>query len=145
MGLISKPIFSRLAKRYDIRQAASESMESGQVLVPVTNADELLRIAKGSSTTAPNNTARTDTYTVPNNKKWILYWATCARANTGDNIIDLQISGSRYTITRNTASTLLNVALNQIPLSAGDSVIIEMQAGTSGALYSYVFYAEEDA
>ena len=144
MGIVSKPIFAKLAKRFQIRQESAESLRSGDVLVPVTDADDFVREPK-FQTTSSTTTGRTDTYTVPLGKTWRVLAINAARANAGDNFIYVSDGTIEPILAYNAAST--NLVWNTFPLRVGEgkSIKVQMSAGTSGALVSNIYYLEEDS
>ena len=145
MGFVSKPIFAKLARRFQIRQEAAESLQSGQTLVPTTDADDFVREPK-SQTTSGTATGRTDTYTVPLGKTWRVLAINAARANAGDNYIYIVDGAIEPMLDFNAAST--NLCWNDasgLRIGEGRGIKVQMSAGTSGALVSIIYYLEEDA
>jgi hypothetical protein len=97
------------------------------------------------STTSGNATTRSDTYTVPANKFWILKHYHFYRNNTGNMNISLNIDAFE------TAFVAVDVASNRyfgqmydIKLKAGDSVKFNFLTGTSGNCMSMLQYEEYD-
>lgn len=143
MGFISKPIFAQLAKRFSVRQAGVEQLESGQVLVPVTNADELVRSVKLAQTTG-STTARNDDYTVPLGKTWYILVISMSRSNTGVNSMQPTIDGVLFDLNQGSGTFL---AWDKYPLRVkqGDTIRCAFASGTSGPLTSSIYYLEEDS
>lgn len=145
MGFISKPIFARLVKRFQIRQDKTEFLENSHYVVPVTDADALVRETKYQTTTG-TATNRTDTFTVPLGKRWHMLSFCASRTNAGVISIQIVVQGQAMEINA-TAATATAGYWNYYPmrLDAGDSAQIVFNSGTSGPLTSVIYYLEEDA
>ena len=145
MGFISKPIFSRLASRFQIRQAASEQLESGQVLVPTTNVDELLRVNQSKIDTG-TATDLDSSWTVPSGKLWRIWAWGCDRdqAGTAKVWLECQTNYVKW-IAVSASATAHGGILNGLPLREGDVINISAGTGTSGDISNSIFYTEEDA
>ena len=147
MGFISKPVFSRLAKRYGIRQSSSETLESGQVLVPFTDADSLLRVSKATGK-QDTDTEIVHTYEVPSGKRWHIRYIGMKRAQAGSIAADVygsyEISGVSEVPLYSVASATSYFSNLNFILDEGSSIVITFGSGTSGNLNSGLIYEEED-
>lgn len=147
MGFISKPIFSRLAKRFQIRQAASEQLESGQVLVPITNADELVRERKEQVETA-TATNKTSNFTVPLGKLWRVWIVSVEREQadgTNYTYLNHPNGDSIMIATTPTSKTHFQTFYGGLPVQEGWTVQVIAGTGTSGGITNAIYYEEEDA
>lgn len=105
------------------------------------NTSLLANNCKGQRTTAAG-TSRTDTYTVPAGKYWIVRSVHALRTVTQAIDMYFTISSVNY-VFQNVASGLsLNASPLSIRLEAGDSVVIAFTAAASGDLNSYIVYEE---
>lgn len=94
-----------------------------------------------SQTTLTSTTARTDNYTVPAGKKWLVHFAGFDRPNA---------AGCRYNLTLNSvyfnfdtsASGTTGKSTFQFTLNAGDSVQVDALTGSSGNILTYIIYDE---
>ena len=147
MGLISKPIFSRLAKRYGIRQASSEALESGQVLVPTTNADSLLKVAKATGL-KQTMTDGNLTFTVPSGKRWHVKFLGIKRENTGEITVDIygsyELPGVDEVPLYYVASGTTHFDSVDLTLDEGTIIQTTFGTGTIGNCYFGLVYEEED-
>jgi len=99
--------------------------------------------AEGQSTSG-NATDRTDTYTVPANKYWILKLARWYRANSQNVSVNIEIDGTQYPIRTDINCTAGDMQLQNIKLKAEDAIIVYFSTGTNGSLKSSVIYEEYD-
>jgi len=155
MGLISKPIFPRLAKRFQVRQGSSEQLETGLVLVPITDADRLLRAGKISTTTSEAQ-SRTDTYTVPSGKRWTLQNVYIFRDDQAsgapyDTIAIIDTNGNTATVANQQFSgvesmnNLTGTPSSPIILESGWQIVITFStSGVTSTITSSIVYEEED-
>lgn len=155
MGLVGRPLFPRLAKRFLVRQGAAEELETGTVLVPTTNADDLLRTGKIARTTG-NAQLRTDTYTVPSGKRWRLQNIYVYRADasaTADTGTITDTNGNAVKVIYQTFSgaesmnNLTGTPSSPLILEQGWTIVIDFTtSGVAASLIeSAIFYEEEDA
>ena len=143
---IKKPIFGRLLNRFGIAQGSSPALYMGDTVVPVTSADELTKKITGQRTSS-STTARTDTYTVPAGKRWLMLFASFERSNTGTGYVYLQVDNTGFDQMVNTWATATNAAFSfpaGVYLKQGDYVKIQCDSGTSGGINTNVIYMEED-
>lgn len=77
MGRVSKPVMAKLGKRYGVLQEAAQSLETGTILTPVTNADELVKIPNIATVgpVAISATGKVNVVSVPKGKRWTVYAA----------------------------------------------------------------------
>lgn len=98
------------------------------------------------ATTADDTTgaaeSRTDTYTVPAGKYWLVKRATAYRQNAGG--INLQLGETVIYIFGPTTGTV-TIEFDNIRLNAGDTFVFDLQAGSSGTLISTLLYEERPA
>lgn len=114
------------------------------------NADGSINVA-GSGTAVKaqwvntNNTTRTDTYTVPVGKKWLVRRSYYFRVNTANVSEVLTISGTDYYISGTTPVANQGVSqMQEITLKAGDSWKFIFASASSGNLQSSIVYEESD-
>ena len=147
MGFISKPIFARLAKRFEIRQDAAQSLESGGVLVPITNADELVRLRKEQVETA-TATNKTSNFTVPLGKLWRVWIVSIERQQadgTNYTYINAPNGDSILIATTATSKTHFQTFHGGMPVQEGWTIQVTAGTGTSGGITNAIYYEEEDA
>ena len=90
---------------------------------------------------------RTDTYTVPDGKRWTIIAFSLGRANAATATMDLIIAGVTYTIQRsNGAVSQMNLTdvVSTIVLDAGDSIQCVAGAAGAGTITTDLIYIEED-
>lgn len=93
--------------------------------------------------TAGTATSRTDAYTVPTGKYWILKTANFNRTNAGANHIQVTIDSTSYNVYIGaTTETITNYDLLSLRLKAGDTVSCLATTGTSGNIESHITYEE---
>jgi hypothetical protein len=110
---------------------------SGQVNVASTGVDIEAQTTTGSAAT------RTDTYTVPAGKYWILKNIQSNRVNAQEIIHQLTISATAYTLQRAIATaTELRSMVNDIRLAAGDGISVTFGTAGAGNLTSVIMYEE---
>lgn len=139
---VQKPIYSKLADRFRIKQGF-QRLELADKLVPITNADSLLNITKGQTTSAAATSAFHD-YTVPTGKKWYLRSIHTERANSGAIYFRISIGGTYYDFDGTSATTRYKPNVLGIEVKAGSIVRISFDTGTSGTLTSWIIYDEAD-
>ena len=145
MGLVSKPVFPRIAKRFQVRQESSEQLETGKVLVPVTNADDLIKTPKvqEASDTA---TGVTHTFSIPEGKIWTIKGISGQRQQQGSIQIAIVDSDGYQIVLNYGTATDTFVAFPYLNFRMGTawSIQIVYGTGTSGAMNSGILYEEED-
>jgi hypothetical protein len=102
----------------------------------VSNSEILNQLTTGTAT------SRTDTYTVPAGKYWILKKMYYYRANAGNNNLYLEIDSINTNFHLGLSQIQFEENINNIRLKAGDSVIFTMQTGTSGDIITSLYYEE---
>lgn len=94
-------LWRRLYHRFDILGSIMPGVtEVGEVIIPVTQADQLLKSIKGtkiSPVLAAGETVRQALTTVPTGKRWTVYWMDVGRSAGDNNISRFEIKvGSLY-------------------------------------------------
>ena len=138
---INKPVLKPVIKRYNLAQGV-ESLYMPDEIQPVFDIDQTLWVLKGQSTTSPNGTTRTDTYTCPLGKLWRMKAISLYRAQASSIAVQLTISGTTYVFNQQASANFFNVDMYDILIKEGDSIVITFNSGTSGALESYILYEE---
>jgi len=143
MGLISKPIFARLAKRFQVRQTTVEQLETGNTLVPVTIADDLLKtvVFAGQAEVA---TDATHTFPVPAGKTWTLQAVSMNRDNAAAMRISAGESEYRVRLATGAATDTVASWTGSLLLKQNQVVEAVYSTGVSGDLVTTITYIEED-
>lgn len=149
MGLISKPIVAKLGKKFGVRQSASEQLETGNVLIPVTIADSLVTDTRIVSQTVAYTIPTTLTsHVVPSGKRWrfVAYSCYLASGTATFDQVTIGTSTSQIILFRQTAAATLNyVAPTDIYLTEGQFIGFNMAAVTgAGNANCTLLYEEED-
>lgn len=147
IGVIKRPILSKLATRYNISQVGS-SLHLGDTLIPTINADDLVKSLKQTSTTG-TATARTDVYTVPAGKVWIPVAASFLNNSYGDQWIRISLDGgttltSLKYVAGASSTDLFWEAGVVIRLTEGHQFRMQRDTGTSNPITTTFLYLEED-
>jgi hypothetical protein len=147
---IKKPIATQLYKRFNVSQD-SPFLYLGDTVIPITNADELTKTNKSQKTTG-TATTRTDTYTVPVGKRWIMidagwtgnftvgdcYWAVNFNDGNGDQTIYYVASAQDSGASRG------GLYVRGVTLLPGNSFTVIRATAASGSIISNILYQEED-
>ena len=93
-----------------------------------------------------SGTSRTDTYTVPAGKYWILKRTNIYRGATGqvNQYLKIDSTNRQFNFFSATGGTNYVENIQDIRLKAGDAYVVNFNAGSSGVLYSTVYYEEYD-
>ena len=151
MGIINKPLFPKIAKRFSVQQDNNQMLQTSDALVPITNADDYVRTAKLNSTTT--TAASGAIYLeVPAGKRWYLKGADAWRINTGTIYlyIDGMINGVYQVHNINDPNPTSSVVYARydpgqpIIMEEGWTITGDFGAGTSGMLGISIVYEEED-
>jgi len=148
MGLVGRPIFPRLARRFLVRQQSDQQLETGAMLVPTTNADELLLSPK-TATIYVSATGATHTFTVPAGKRWHVKSCSGIRESGQAQEIKIQVTapGGGDTIIGQGLTTGYILYLNGLnfKLDEGSTVVVDYTASVgAGDITSSLIYEEED-
>lgn len=142
MKKINRNIIGKLIDKFKLEQGmGSDKLYLNETISPVFEVDSILFDTKGDTKTG-TAASRTDVYTVPTNKYWILKNLGVGRGNAGGVSFQLVINGVSYIIEDvNSATRQYTTGLN-IKINPGDAVKIVCGSGTSGAITSYIVYQE---
>lgn len=142
---ILKPLFQKLYKKLNLSSATEANLYMGETCVPIVDIDKVLCRTNVQRTSA-TGTTRTDVYTCPVGKYWLLKTAAFSRDNAGSFQILASIRGqATYAFPVGASATSYFTELYNIKLEEGDSISLAFNSGTSGNLSSDLLYEEYDA
>jgi len=142
LKIIGKPkLLDRLVDRYGLRDFIPERFLMSETIIPVTNMDELSVNSQLQKTSA-SGVNRTDNYTVPDGKRWVIKEVTVERSYTGNNQLRLTIDSNLGVIYAENTTGLYRSS--DITLNQGDCLDIICNTGTTGTITTCIVYIETD-
>lgn len=153
MGRVSKPVMAKMGKRYGVLQDANQALQTSDILIPITNADELVKtpLIATVGPVAISATGKLNIVSVPVGKRWTVYAAEVllssgtytfnaiyATAKDGSTACTMYYvaAGSTRLVTSGMAPFILNEGMQ-----LGVEVLSFTGAGNATFFYAYV---EED-
>lgn len=141
-------VIQRLTDRYQLTQLGTDTIFTlNESVQPVTLVDELLATPRGQKTSG-SASSRTDTYTVPQGKVWIMKNMYMERSNGQSMRTDVVIDGVSYGVDEDPSATATRYSYPfpaNFKVKAGDSVNAVFGSGTSGNMISHILYEELDS
>ncbi len=151
MGIVGKPIVAKLSKKFQVRQFATEQLETGAIITPITNVDNLVIDTKILSAIVAVSTPGTvyTSHVVPLGKRWRIV-AINIYVASGTFTFDQFVIGTptaQVPIYRQTAAaTLTTQTTTDIKLTEGQFIGFNVPAVTgAGNANATLMYEEEDA
>jgi len=142
-GIIQKPIYPRLQERFKLQQNGNPFLVLSDVLIPTTDADEIVRTPSQQQTIS-TNTTRTDTYTVPIGEIWYLKNVSINTDYNRNIYVYKTVSGTNFLVYYNGGSTpAVNLTNQDLKILPGEAITIVMGAASSGAITSCIIYNRE--
>ena len=150
MGIVNKPIYPKIATRFGVQQDNGQSLTTGTEIIPVTNADELIRtpklvaVSNGASDT-------TITLTVPPKKRWHVRSLVFERGGSGFMYFYIYDDGS--TLNTWSLSTPAGTTGTYMRYDPGVEVVLNPgwqiigalgSTTTAGTVYLTAYIEEED-
>ena len=136
-------VWRRLYRRFNILASIIPGLTHvGETIVPVTQADDLLRTFRGErkeiAGLAAGRTARALVTTVPQGERWKVYWGDVGRTG-GDNevsLFEVLHSGAYYIFARQAAPDAAFDLKIQSPFPLGEGDSIHMTPNGAGVAIS---------